>query len=147
MFTSEKDRRVSYGLTVSEAFIIRRIMSADLIKDSITYWSRYGLSVHKKTRPIDDTDPQQGNLFNLVLDGGSLWTEDFENYRKVIAITFVAKGAETEIYIKMELPYAWHVSFQEREKASKMIIGFHNYLEKMSELMQEYVKEVEAPLT
>lgn len=146
MFTGEKESRISFGLTVSEAFVVRRIMSVDLVRDSITYWSRYGLSVHKKTRPIGDTDPLHGNAFNIVLDGGTLWTEDFENYRKVIAITFLAKGAETEIYVRIELPYAWYVSFQEREKASKMIIGFHNFLEKMPELIREYVKEVEAPL-
>jgi len=39
------------------------------------------------------------------------------------------------------------VSFRERDTASKMIVGFRNFLEKMPELIREYVKEVEAPLT
>lgn len=142
---SEKRRRISFGISISEAFVVRRTMSADLIKDSIAYWSRYSLAVPEASRRRSDTYDPCGHSYKLVLEGGTLWTDDFENYRKMVTAGFFSKGAQTEVLVRIDLPYAWAVSSEERDKASDMITGFRNYLERIPRLMRSGVEGFEHP--
>jgi hypothetical protein len=146
MFMNERKSRVTYGLTVSEKFTSDRLTSEGLIKDAIAYWKRYELSPVKKLLKESGWPLREKGSFSVVLEGGTLWTEDFNKYKKVVILHFLAKGSRTEVLARMELPYAWYVSSKEREKASEMIAGFHDYLEKAPKLIEDYVKEAEAEL-
>ncbi len=85
-------------------------------------------------------------MFSMTLEGGSLWTEDFDEYRKVVVLTFVIQGSQTQVYVRIGLPYAWHVSSQERDQASRMILGYRNYLERDLPLLAKRASEAEVQL-
>jgi len=146
MFANKEKSQITYGLTISEKFTTDRIASEALIKDTIAYWKRYELSPVKKLRKESSCPLKDENSFSIVLEGGTLWTEDFNKYKKVVIIHFLAKGSLTEVRARMELPYAWYVSSKERDKASEIVSGFHDYLEKAPKLIDNYVREDEAEL-
>lgn len=146
MFANEGKSRITYGLTISEKFTTDRTASEALIKDTIAYWKRYEMSPVKRFSKESGCPLKEESSISIVLEGGTLWTEDFNKYKKVVIIHFLAKGSLTEVHARMELPYAWYVSSKERDKTSEMIAGFHEYLEKAPKLIGDY-SEAEAALS
>ena len=139
MFPDSTLKGLTFGLTISGSFIVSRSMPSELVSDSVKYWARYGLSLSRKRGQLNRLEHIDTGKYGLALEGGTLWTENFDEYRKMVMITFLAMINQTEVTVKIDLPYAWHVSAQERAKASKMLGGFHDYLEKNRKPPEEYV--------
>lgn len=122
-----RSRHISFSSTVAETFVIRRRLTEDFTAVALEYWKKKGLAVKDVVKPADFA----GNgpvAVQFVAEGGTIWTTDFESYKKTLKVTLFGKSEHIDVTVQMTLPGGL-MSMQDREKAADMIGLFIEALE------------------
>jgi hypothetical protein len=122
-----RSRRISFSSTVSETFVIQKPLTEKLVEAVSEYWKGKGLSIKNLTKP--EVDPwSSGSTVELVAEGGTIWTTDFNSYKKSVAVSLSARKDETDVVVRLVLPGGL-MSLQDREKAADLIETFYDAMQ------------------
>jgi len=121
------ERQIYFGSTVSETFIVKKMLSSDLIEKGMCFWREKGLSIKNAISPAKFTTKERPSLASFVAEGGTIWTTSFESYKKTINVYFTGTQEQTQVFVHMVMPGGL-MSSQDREKAADLILSFHEAL-------------------
>jgi len=124
---NKSERQIYFGSTVSETFIVNKMLSTELIEKAMCFWRERGLSIKNAISPTEFTTKEGPSLASFVAEGGSIWTTSFEQYKKTINVCFTGSQEQTQVFVHMVLPGGL-MSSQDREKAADLILSFHEAL-------------------
>jgi len=59
----------------------------------------------------------------LMAEGGTIWTIDFDQYRKIVSVSMMGNGGSVEVFIHMEL-IGGFMSEKDKGKALRLLNEF-----------------------
>jgi len=124
---NKSERQIYFGSTVSETFIVNKMLSSGLIEKAMCFWREKGFSIKNAILPAEFTTKERPSLSSFVAEGGTIWTTSFESYKKTINVCFTGTQEQTQVFVHMVLPGGL-MSSQDREKAADLILSFHEAL-------------------
>jgi len=124
---NKSERQISFGSTVSETFIVGKMLSRELIEKAMCFWQEKGFSIKNAILPTEFTTKERSSLASFVAEGGTIWTTSFESYKKTVNACFTGTQEQTQVFVHMVLPGGL-MSSQDREKAADLILSFHEAL-------------------
>ncbi len=86
------------------------------------YWKGKGLAIKSLMRA--DPGSSEVRAVAFVAEGGTIWTTDFDSYKKRISVNLSENGRETEFLVQVVLPGGL-MSMEDREKAANLIESFY----------------------
>jgi len=125
--SNKSERQIYFGSTVSETFIVKKMLSSELIEKAMSFWREKGLSIKNAILPTKFTTEESPSLASFVADGGTIWTTSFELYKKTINVYLTGTQEQTQVFVHIVLPGGL-MSSQDREKAADLILSFHEAL-------------------
>lgn len=63
-------------------------------------------------------------VVEFVAEGGTIWTTDFDSYKKKVTVNLSENEHETEVLVQITLPGGL-LSIEDREKAANLIESFY----------------------
>jgi hypothetical protein len=111
-------RNIRFSSTVSETFLIQGSLSDRLVQAAQDYWKRRGLTIKSLMRPEPGSDNPR--VVEFVAEGGTIWTTDFDSYKKRVTVNLSENERETEVLVHITLP-GGVLSVEDREKAANLI--------------------------
>jgi hypothetical protein len=69
-----------------------------------------------------ESDGSKGVEF--VAEGGTIWTTNFDSYKKSVSVVMMGNAKQTEVLVNMVLPGGL-MSMQDRERAADLINSFY----------------------
>jgi len=81
-----------------------------------------------KSMQTPEKPHESKSVVEFVAEGGTIWTTNFDSYKKSITVTLVGNGKQTEVSINMVLP-GGIMSLQDRERAAGLIDSFYESLQ------------------
>ena len=124
---NKSERQIYFGSTVSETFIVNKMLSRKLIEKAMCFWREKGFSIKNAILPTEFTTEERPSLASFVAEGGTIWTTSFESYKKTVNACFTGTREQTQVFVHMVLPGGL-MSSQDREKAADLILSFHEAL-------------------
>jgi hypothetical protein len=110
---------------VSESFTISRILTKALVQSALDFWAGRGL-IAKITPSYEAFELSvEPRSINFAVEGGTIWTTNFESYKKTVNVTLTGSGGQTEVFVNMVLPGGL-MSLRDREKAAVLIQEFYD---------------------
>ena len=128
---NRSERQIYFGSTVSETFIVKKMLSSEFLEKAMRFWREKGLSIKNVVLPTEFTTKERPSLASFVAEGGTIWTTSFDSYKKTINVYFTGTQDQTQVFVHMILPGGL-MSSQDREKAADLILSFHDALIKES---------------
>jgi len=125
--SNKSERQIYFGSTVSETFIVKKMLSSELIEKAMSFWREKDLSIKNAILPTKFTTEESPSLASFVADGGTIWTTSFELYKKTINVYLTGTQEQTQVFVHIVLPGGL-MSSQDREKAADLILSFHEAL-------------------
>ena len=125
------ERQIYFGSTVSETFIVKKMLSTGLIEKAMCFWREKDLSIKNAILPAKFTTRERPSLASFVAEGGTIWTTSFESYKKTINVYFTGTQEQTQVFVHLVVPGGL-MSSQDREKAADLILSFHEALMQQS---------------
>ena len=121
---NKSERQISFGSTVSETFVIDKMLSNELVEKAMCFWREKGLSIKNAILPAEFTTKERPSLASFVAEGGTIWTTSFDAYKKTINVCFTGTQEQTQIFVHIVMPGGL-MSSQDREKAADLILSFN----------------------
>lgn len=120
-----KTRKITFGSTVSESFTVEKRLDEKLLNKAADFWKKRNLSIKKKMLE----KPAGGETITgtLVTEGGTIWTIDFDQYRKAVSVSMIGTGDMVEVYVHIELIGAF-MSAKDKTKAMDLLEAFQSEL-------------------
>jgi hypothetical protein len=121
-------RQIRFSSTVSETFILSRGLSEGLVLAAKKYWESKGMvikTVQMPERFSANIDPVEAEF---VAEGGTIWTTNFDSYKKMVTVSLSGGLQQTKIFVHMVLPGGL-MSLQDRERAANLIQSFYEVLQ------------------
>jgi len=81
-----------------------------------------------KSMQTPEKSPETKLVVEFVAEGGTIWTTNFDSYKKSIIVTLVGNAKQTEVSINIVLP-GGIMSLQDRERAAGLIDSFYESLQ------------------
>lgn len=125
--SNKSERQIYFGSTVSETFVVDKMLSGELIEKAMCFWRERGLSIKNAISPSEFTTEEKPSVASFVAEGGTIWTASFEAYKKTINVCFTGTQDQTQVFVHIVLPGGL-MSSQDREKAADLILSFHEAL-------------------
>ena len=122
-----RSRHISFSSTVAETFVVHKQLTENFAATAMQYWKNKGLAIKNVLKPNDLTS--QGHVaVQFVAEGGTIWTTDFESYKKTLKVDLLGTEGHTEVTVHLMLPGGL-MSLQDRERAADLIESFYESLE------------------
>lgn len=122
-----KARKVTFGSTVSESFTVDRRLDKEFLDRAAGFWREKKLSIKKKVLAKSTEGESETYEGTLVAEGGTIWTIDFDQYRKAISVSMIGTGDSIEVFVHMELIGAF-MSAKDERKAMDLLQAFQDKL-------------------
>jgi len=125
--SSVKARKVTFGSTLSESFTVDRRLDKEFLDRAAEFWKERKLSIKKKVltrRTEGESEAYEGTL---VAEGGTIWTIDFDQYRKAVSVSMIGTEDNVEVFVHMELIGAF-MSAKDERKAMDLFQAFQDQL-------------------
>lgn len=120
-----RERHIRFSSMVSESFTISRILTKALVQSALDFWAGRGL-IAKITPSYEAFELSvEPRSINFAVEGGTIWTTNFESYKKTVNVTLTGSGGQTEVFVNMVLPGGL-MSLRDREKAAVLIQEFYD---------------------
>jgi len=121
-----KTRRITFGSTISASFTIGKSLDWELLDRASEFWRHRGLSIKKKT--LEKTPEDVAMIAaTLVAEGGTIWTIEFDQYRKVITVSMIGTEDSVEVFVRVEL-FGGFMSAKDKEKSMSLLEEFQDQL-------------------
>ncbi len=124
---NKSERQIYFGSTVSETFVVNKVLSSELVEKAMCFWRNRGFSIKNAVLPAEFTTEEKPSLASFVAEGGTIWTTSFEAYKKTINVHFTGTQDQIQIFVHMVMPGGL-MSSQDREKAADLILSFNEAL-------------------
>jgi len=123
----EKTRKITFGSTISESFAVGKQLDERFLNNVAEFWREKNLSIKNKTL----ARPSQGEtvIGTLVVEGGTIWTIDFDLYRKKVSVSMVGADETVEVFAHMEL-IGGFMSARDKQRAMDI---FQAFLDRLSQ--------------
>lgn len=121
-------RQIRFSSTVSETFVLSKGLSEGLVLAAEEYWKSKGMVIKKVQMPeriSANIDPAEAEF---VAEGGTIWTTNFDTYKKMVTVSLSGGVQQTKIFVHMVLPGGL-MSLQDRERAANLIESFYEALQ------------------
>lgn len=122
-----KTRRVTFGSTVSESFTVDRRLDKEFLDRAVGFWKEKKLSIKKKVLAKSTEGESETYVGTLIAEGGTIWTIDFDQYRKAVSVSMIGTGDSSEVFVHMELIGAF-MSAKDKRKAMDLLQAFQDRL-------------------
>jgi len=122
-----KTRRVTFGSTLSESFTVDRRLDKEFLDGAAGFWKEKKLSIKKKVLAKSTEGESETYEGTLVAEGGTIWTIDFDQYRKAVSVSMIGTGDSVEVFVHMELIGAF-MSAKDKRKAMDLLQAFQDRL-------------------
>ncbi len=120
-------RQIKFGSTVSETFSLNKRLSKELLQTALDFWSKKGLIAKGDTRAEDFSLSENPVDARFVCEGGTIWTSEFENYKKAVTVNMTGSLNQTQVFVNMVLPGGL-MNPQDRRKAAQLLGEFNKVL-------------------
>lgn len=113
---------------MSETFVLSKGLSEGLVLAAEEYWKNKGMvikNVQMPERISANIDPVEAEF---VAEGGTIWTTNFDSYKKMVTVSLSGGVQQTKIFVHMVLPGGL-MSLQDRERAANLIESFYQALQ------------------
>jgi hypothetical protein len=117
-----RSRNIRFSSTISEAFVLDRELSDKLVQAAEGFWSQMGMVIKSSQSHEKESDGSEGVEF--VAEGGTIWTTNFDSYKKSVSVVMVGNTKQTEVLVNIVLP-GGIMSMQDRERAADLINSFY----------------------
>lgn len=124
-------RQIKFGSTVSETFSLDARLSSGLLQAALDFWSKKGLIMKEVTKPDAFSVSEDPLDVGFVCEGGTIWTTEFENYKKAVTVSMTGGLERTQVFVNMVLPGGL-MSAQDRKRAAQMLWEFNENLRSVS---------------
>ena len=125
--TNIRTRQIKFGSTVSETFTLNTGLSNELLQAALDFWSKKGLIIKEVTKPDAFSVSEDPLDVGFVCEGGTIWTTEFENYKKAVTVSMTGGLKQTQVFVNMVLPGGF-MSAQDRKRAAQMLWEFNENL-------------------
>ncbi len=122
-----KARKVTFGSTVSEGFTVDRRLDKEFLERAAGFWREKKLSIKKKVLTKSTEGESETYVGTLVAEGGTIWTIDFDQYRKAVSVSMIGTEDAVEVFVHMELIGAF-MSAKDKRKATDLLQEFQDRL-------------------
>ena len=122
-----RSRHISFSSTVSETFVVHKGLTEELAEGAIGYWKSKGMAIKNLQKP-DIYSPKEPVTVEFVAEGGTIWTTNFDSYKKTIIVNLSGSAEQTDVMVQLVLPGGL-MSVQDRERAAELIESFYKALE------------------
>lgn len=122
-----RSRHIRFSSTVSETFTLHRVLSDELVRAAEVYWKSKGLATKNVRMPEQASGGNDPVSAEYVAEGGSIWTTDFDSYKKMVTVNFCRAAENTDVTVYVVLPGGL-MSLEDRERAASLIESFHEAL-------------------
>jgi hypothetical protein len=78
--------------------------------------------------PAQSPDEANPVKVSFVAEGGTIWTTNFDSYKKTIMVNLSRNDHQTDVLVQIVLPGGL-MSLQDREQAADLIDSFYEALE------------------
>lgn len=119
--------KITFGSTASVSFSVGGTLDMQLFERASGFWKEKGLSIKRKEPPKPSINGDPMLVSTMLAQGGTIWTIDFEQYRKAVLVSMIGDRAGVEIFVHMELFGGW-MSQRDKEKAMTLMQAFQNHL-------------------
>jgi len=112
---------------LSESFTVDRRLDKEFLDRAAEFWKERKLSIKKKVlarRTEGESEAYEGTL---VAEGGTIWTIDFDQYRKAVSVSMIGTEDNVEVFVHMELIGAF-MSAKDERKAMDLFQAFQDQL-------------------
>jgi hypothetical protein len=113
---------------VAETFVVRKTLSEGLVKAAQQFWKKQSMSIKSIDLPNQLPGESGHDKVSFVAEGGTIWTTDFESYKKTVIVNLSPNEHQTEVLVQIILPGGL-MSLQDREQAADLIDSFYEALE------------------
>jgi hypothetical protein len=97
---------IHFSSTVTETFILRRLLSKSLVKTAEGFWKENDMYIKSVQLPERSDDKADSMIASLVAEGGTIWTTKFESYKKTVSVSLFGNSGQTEVRVQLVLPGA-----------------------------------------
>jgi len=122
-----RERKVTFGSTVSDSFLLSRPLSKELVRDVVDFWRFKGLGAKEEHAVGRLSEGKTPGFASLVFEGGSIWTTSFEEYKKAVTINLGQVAGQTQVSLHMEFRGGF-LTARDREKAIDLVTEFYESL-------------------
>lgn len=123
-----RSRRISFSSTVSETFVFKGVLTEGIVKAAEEFWRSKGLAVQRIRKQEGASDKEDPVTVEIVAEGGTIWTTNFDSYKKTVNVDMRSGLEQTEVFVHMVLPGGL-MSLQDRERAASLIGSFYEALQ------------------
>ncbi len=125
--TSLAGRQIKFGSTVSDTFSLNMRLSKELLQIALDFWSKKGLIVKEVKRSENFSLSEDPLDVGFVCEGGTIWTTEFEQYKKSVTVNMRGSLKQTQVFVNMVLPGGL-MNPQDRKKAAQLLGEFNQVL-------------------
>jgi hypothetical protein len=122
-----RSRNIRFSSTVSEAFVLDRELTEELVQAAEEFWRQKGMVI-KSIQTSEKSHESESAAVEFVAEGGTIWTTNFDSYKKSVMVNLVSNAKQTEVQIQIVLP-GGIMSLQDRERAAVLIDSFYESLQ------------------
>jgi hypothetical protein len=122
MLQPAKTRKITFGSTVSTSFSVNKKLDSKLLDEVAGFWKEKNLSIKKKEL-LKSAENGATSMCTLLAEGGTIWTIDFDQYKKTVSVSMMGNGGFVEVFIHMEL-IGGFMSEKDKEKALRLLNEF-----------------------
>jgi len=122
-----RSRHIRFSSTVSETFTLHKGLSDELVQAAEAYWKSKGLATKNVRMPGQASGGSDPISAEFVAEGGSIWTTNFDSYKKTVTVNFHCAGENTDVIVHLVLPGGL-MSLEDRERAAGLIESFYEAL-------------------
>jgi hypothetical protein len=113
---------------VSETFVFKGVLTEGIVKAAEEFWRSKGLAVQRIRKQEGASDKEDPVTVEIVAEGGTIWTTNFDSYKKTVNVDMRSGLEQTEVFVHMVLPGGL-MSLQDRERAASLIGSFYEALQ------------------
>jgi len=126
MLQPAKTRKITFGSTISTSFSINRKLDSKLLDEAAAFWKEKNLSVKRKELS-KAAENGATSTSTLLAEGGTIWTIDFDQYRKIVSVSMTGNGGFVEVFVHMEL-IGGFMSEKDKDRALRLLHEFETQL-------------------
>jgi len=126
--TETRSRHIRFSSTVVETFALRKVLSEKLVKAAQQFWRSEDMVIKFIDMPTFLPGESGPAKASFVAEGGTIWTTNFESYKKTVMVNLSRNEHQTEVLVQIVLPGGL-MSLQDREQAANLIDSFYQALE------------------
>lgn len=97
-----------------------------------SFWKKMGLTIKSVQMPERRPSDDDLVIVEFIAEGGTIWTTNFESYKKTVTVTLSSSVEGTEVVVHLVLPGGL-MSLQDREKAADLIDSFYGVMQSFKE--------------